>query len=153
MPEPLEPAVDAVLRQMEKALHWKGELITELSAAETRLLDLRNSANRLIDCLPQGERLSRRIRLNRNRLEEQQLHRAQEPAHRAGYVLLRMLATHYRGQVTNGEVMRHLKRLGIPATPEVVAKMLYQKAKQGVLERIGRGRYRFERSHPMLGEG
>lgn len=54
------------------------------------------------------------------------------------------------GVVTVRNVQRYLKKLGLAPCDNAAALLLARKCKQGLLERVGRGRYRVNRMHPVV---
>ena len=54
------------------------------------------------------------------------------------------------GVVTVKAVQRYLKRHGLATYEDAAALLLARKCKQGLLERVGRGRYRVNRHHPVV---
>lgn len=145
----LTSAAEAIIAEIEKLAAWEGDLLDDLGATREKREALLRAADPVLAILPPDGRRPFRLRLNRVAIAVAGGLRAKI------HVTDKVEAVHdylarAEGVVTVKAVQRYLKAHGLAPYDDAAALLLARKCKQGLLERVGRGRYRVNRHHPVV---
>lgn len=147
----LATAAEAIVAEIEITGQWERELLDDLERTRQKRLDLSRALASVMHALPETARAPLRVRM-------QKIAAANASGQRGSSLISDKVETLHAylraadGVVTVRAVQRHLASRGLAAYPDAAALMLARKAKQGVVERVARGRYRVNHDHPMLVE-
>lgn len=144
----LGAAVAALSTRIDRASDWISELACEARRAEKERADLRLAADRLLAVMPAEMRpKARRLLVEAGA----PVAPPERPAYGAATMAaVRLLADCPRGQITTEELQAGLYQRGLAPDSRAAARLLGRLARQGVVTREERGRYRIERDHPRL---
>ena len=149
-PDPVAHAAANLMGALDKLVARKSELLRDMRRTDVRIARLRTSLTALAPTLSDTARnvLSRRLDAS----AETETFAAGGAAHGSNrmQVLHDFLANHPFAEVTSQAVLHHLKAHNITADPAVVARLVHAKTEQGMLRRLGRGRFSIDQSHPKL---
>ena len=147
--ERLESAVSAMLEELRAGQEREGALGCELIESRHRRRELLRSLTILIRTFPEAAR-----RQNRQRLAQVEArHRA--PRRRPGAserseATLAFLAGYPGDEVRAAELGQALVEAGLDPGRAYAAQALHRLGRQGLVVRVGQGRYRISRQHPEL---
>ena len=147
--ERLESAVSAMLEELRAEQEREGALGCELIESRHRRRELLRSLTILIRAFPEAAR-----RQNRQRLAQVEArHRA--PRRRPGAserseATLAFLAGYPGDEVRAAELGQALVEAGLDPGRAYAAQALHRLGRQGLVTRVGQGRYRISRQHPEL---
>jgi len=145
----LTAAAGSIVVELETLAGWENELLRDLERTRARRAALTRSVEALMAELPDPGRAGLRLRLNRIAMAlagelRANLHQTDKVAAVHGYL------ARSDGIVTVRQVQAFLKRHGLAPCDDAAAMILSRKAKQGIVERVSRGRYRVCRDHPVI---
>jgi hypothetical protein len=142
-------AAEAIAAEIEALTARESDLVQDLARTRANREKLLKSVHCVLDTLPPEERRPLQLRLNRAAV-------ALAGELRAGVnVTDKVEALHdylarADGPVTVKGVQAHLRRHGLATYDDAAALLLARKCKQGMLKRIGRGRYSVNPNHPAI---
>ncbi len=147
--ERLESAVTAMLDELRAEQEREGALGCELIESRHRRRELLRSMAILIKTFPEADRRRHAKRLER----VEALHRA--PRRRPGAserseAVLAFLAGYPGDEVRAAELGQALVETGLDPGRAYGAQALHRLGRQGLVVRVGQGRYRISRQHPEL---
>ncbi len=145
----LTAAAEAILAEIETTSQWEQELLTDLERTRLKQQDLRRALTSVLQTLPAAARNALRDRVSQSASPSIAAHRPSANATDKVEALHAYLRT-AEPIVSVKAVQHHLKSLALASYPDAAAILLARKAKQGVVERVARGRYRVNFGHPML---
>ena len=145
----LTQAAEAILTEIETTGAWERDLLADLERTRLKRQDLRRALTSLMQTLPEDARPPLRDRMLKAAVAVASDLRSSPHITDKVEALHTYLRT-ANEIVTVREIHRHLTILGLAPYPDAASMLLARKAKQGVVERIARGRYRVNRDHPML---
>lgn len=145
----LEAAVTTMLDELEAEQDREAELCCALLAARRRRAELADGLATLLKTLPSADRARHGERLARI----ERARRVPGPGRGAkacGQAVLTWLARHPSGEVTTADLDAAVAAAGFDRPSEYAAKTLHRLSREGLVVRVGRGRYRVSRRHPKL---
>ena len=145
----LEAAVTTMLDELEAEQEREAELCCALLAARHRRAELAGGLATLLKTLPAAERARHGERL----AGIERARRVPGPGRGAtacGQAVQTWLARHPSGEVTTAELDAAVAAAGFARPREYAAKTLNRLSRDGLVTRVGRGRYRVSRRHPKL---
>lgn len=145
----LADAAETLTAEIETLAAWEADLLADLATTRANRERLLKAADSVLPSLPEDARRALRLRLNRVAVALAGDLRANVN------VTDKVEAVHdyiarAEGVVTVRAVQRYLKRHGLATYDDAAALLLARKCKQGLLERVSRGRYRVNRMHPLV---
>lgn len=145
----LASAAETIIAEIERLAEWERDLLDDLTATRMRREGLLRAADAILGTLEPEERRPWRLRLNRVAIAlagglRANLHTTDKVEAVHDYL------ARSEGIVTVRAVQRYLKTHGLATYDDAAALLLSRKCKQGVLERVERGRYRVNRDHPVI---
>lgn len=146
---PLNDAAETLAREIEAIAEWELDLLKDLALSRTRRERLTQSLTALYPELVQHRRSALRMRMNRvaNRLSGElrsNTHVTDKIEAVHGYL------ARAESVVTVRQVQRFLEQHELANNHDAAAMILSRKAKQGVVTRVSRGRYKVNHLHPMI---
>lgn len=153
MMQTLSDAASAILAQIETLAATEETLAADLQRAQAHRADLTRAVTGIGRLLETATRSALLLRLTRAEgWVEGPGARRGAPSDKVDAVMDYLAAS--TGVVSVAEVQRFLQENELTHYYSAAATMLSRKAKQGVVERIGRGRYKVNRLHrDMMGRG
>ena len=142
-------AAETITAEIESLAKWEAELLDDLARTRARRENLLKAVESVLASLTPEERRPIRLRLNRVAVAlagglRANLHMTDKVEAVHGYL------ARADGPVTVRGVQRYLRRHGLATYDDAAALLLSRKCRQGVLQRIERGRYRVNRNHPVI---
>jgi hypothetical protein len=147
--ERLENAVTSMLEELQAEQEREGELSCALVETRHRRGELLRSLTILIKTFPRAERQRHDRRLARVDASYQAPRRRHGTTDRSRAVLA-FLASYPGEEFRVAELDRALAAGGLDTRRAYSAQALHRIGKQGVVVRVGQGRYRVTRQHPDL---
>ena len=145
----LTDAAERITTELERLAEWERDLLGDLAATRARRSGLLKAIEALLAELPRPERTPLRLRLNRVAVELAGELRT-SPHQTDKVEALHTYLAGAEGIVTVKRVQAFLKKHGLAAYDDAAAILLARKAKQGIVERVARGRYKVNHSHPVI---
>lgn len=147
-------ALDALLAEFETTSEWLADIDAERTKAHAHLTTLREAICALTRLLPAEDRAARMERLVEAALALVAANRPGPPTGRTDRMTAvhHFLATHPGDTVRTVELQRHLAANALIRDSRAAARALARKARQGMVEHLGHGRYRINPHHPELVE-
>ena len=143
-------AAELITAEIEKLAAWESDLLYDLAATRENRERLLRAIDSVLPGLPEDQRRPLRLRLNRVAVARAGGLRANTMVTDKVEAVHDYLSRAAEGVVTVKAVQRYLKKLGLAPYDDAAALLLARKCKQGLLERVGRGRYRVNRHHPVV---
>ena len=146
---PLNDVTETLARQIESIAEWEAELLKDLEKSRQRRERLQQSLVALYPELVTHRRAALRTRMNRvaSKLSVElrsNLHQTDKVEAVHGYL------ARADGVVSVRMVQKFLERHDLAPGKDAAAMILHRKAKQGVVTRVSRGRYRVNHGHPKI---
>ncbi len=145
----LASAAETLTAEIESLANWEADLLDDLAETRRKRERLIKAIDSVLPSLDPDTRRPYRLRLNHVAVRLAGGLRANV------HVTDKVEAVHdylarADGVVTVKAVQRYLKKLGLAPYDDAAALLLARKCKQGVLQRVGRGRYKVNRMHPVV---
>jgi hypothetical protein len=138
-PRPYQAALESLMGELEDAQNEARDKRIDLAIAEARILDLCETARRLVEMMPPHDRADLRHRIA---AIVQPLGRLSRGATIAYSNILDLLMNEPGKDWSAPEVHNVLVAKGIPSDQEQVHNVLQYLARKQRIERVSRGRYR-----------
>ena len=142
-------AAECLADEIETLAAWEGELLQDLARTRARRENLLKAIASVLDTLAVEARRPVQLRLNRVAMALAGELRAEVNLTDKVEALHDYLAR-ADGPVTVKRVQAYLGRHGLATYDDAAALLLARKCKQGMLKRIGRGRYSVNPQHPTI---
>ena len=147
--ERLESAVSAMLEELRAEQEREGALGCELLESRHRRRELLRSLTILIRTFPEAARRQNRQRLARVEARHRAPRRRPGASERSEATLA-FLAGYPGDEVRAAELGQALVEAGLDPGRAYAAQALHRLGRQGLVTRVGQGRYRISRQHPEL---
>ena len=147
--ERLESAVSAMLEELRAEQEREGALGCELIESRHRRRELLRSLTILIRTFPEAARRQNRQRLARVEARHRAPRRRPGASERSEATLA-FLAGYPGDEVRAAELGQALVEAGLDPGRARGAQALHRLGRQGLVVRVGQGRYRISRQHPEL---
>ena len=147
--ERLESAVSAMLEELRAEQEREGALGCELIESRHRRRELLRSLTILIRTFPEAARRQNRQRLARVEARHRAPRRRPGASERSEATLA-FLAGYPGDEVRAAELGQALVEAGLDPGRAYAAQALHRLGRQGLVTRVGQGRYRISRQHPEL---
>jgi len=137
----LADAAETIVSELEKLARWEADQMADLDATRGRRTGLARLAAARLEDLPEPARTDLRLRLQKAAILSAAAMRESPHVTDKVEAVHRYLAQS-DGTVTVKEVQAHLEQHGLAPYPDAAAATPSRKRNQGVVRRVGRGRYR-----------
>ena len=145
----LHIAASGIADEIENLAQWEREVLRDLNLTRQKRESLTESLTLLLRQVADEEKVALQLRLN-------QVARNLGFSLREGTHMTRKVEAIHEylaaapGLVSVRGVQRFLDSHGLAPNDHAAATVLARKAKQGVVNRVARGKYRVNRHHPMI---
>ena len=148
-PLALDGVMAALVSKLDEAAAWLSEIEDERQAAARQIGNLRQAIRSIAALMPEAEADRHLATMNKiaptRRHDNAAIGRTPRSA-----AVMRVLATHPEQTIRTTDLQRHLNECALARDTRAAARALAKKARQGIVEKLDRGRYRIVRDHPEL---